>query len=146
MTFCLDTNVAIWAIKRDGDRINDAVEFIDIADARGDRLLVPAVVVHEMLIESSAEQEARWVDALQNRIRVVPFDLQAARLGAYLETRYAQSRSTRKYRDRYDIQIVATAMRWRADAIVSLDEDIRKIAHDQIAVRGFEEPGTLFAD
>lgn len=145
MTFCLDSHIVIWGVKRRGERVAEAREFIAWADANAHRLLVPAVAVHEMLVHATRDdQRAAWLHVLQTEFMVAAFDLGAAEHAARLESSHARPREANRYKERFDIQIVATALRYEADAIVSYDRDVRRIAEGHVAVRGFGEPGTLF--
>lgn len=144
MTFCVDSNILIWGVKRQGDRVAQAAEFIDWAGANNHRLLAPTVAIHEMMIERVGEdRRGVWLHVLQTQFVIAAFDLRAADLAARLEATHRRPDDANRYKNRFDLQIVATALGHDADAIISYDDDIERIARDQIEVRGFREPDTL---
>ncbi len=148
MRVCLDTQGLIWGIKRQGDRdrVRIAREFFDRADKSGNRVVIPAVAVAEMLVQANETQRAEWAAVLEACFEVAPFDLPAAVEAASLERRRRDQLggvggATGKLR--FDVQIAATALAAGAECLVTYDGDLRAVCEGRIPTRGFEEPDTL---
>lgn len=151
MTYCFDTGPLIWFVKRvaaagQAQMIHEAREFVIRAEQHADRIFVPATALHEFMVQGDLARRAAWLAAIEEGFEIAAFDAAAANLAGELEAGFYGGRPDVVRNLRMDIQIVATALRWKADAVVSYDADIRAIAEGKIPICGFEERDSLLAE
>ncbi|MGE0040006.1 MAG: type II toxin-antitoxin system VapC family toxin [Vicinamibacterales bacterium] len=113
-------------------RIEHAIKTLS---AKGARIVVPATVLAEFLVCADETAVQDYIDALHNKagIEVVPFDsisaIEAAhdQRRALMDGNKQETFSSPRQCLKADRQIVAVAKTRRVDAIISTDDDIRKI-------------------
>lgn len=122
-------------IERCQDRLN---YFIDSLGKSGGRLIVPTPVLAELLAKSG-RAGGDWLNILTGKkaIRIAPFDVRAAVECAALHAdRATRHHSGTKAKLKFDEQIIAISKIEQAEAILSDDSDIRKLAPDGVRVIG----------
>lgn len=119
MTWLLDTNTLVYALKQEGgvrERLNDAA-------LRG-QLAMSAVTVAELLFGAENSQKRdenrRVIFTKLQRIQIVPFGLGTAEHYARIKFHLAR---TGRPRPRFDLQIAATALDLGA-TLVTHDGDL----------------------
>lgn len=136
----LDTTVvlrAFWPLQfQDDPRTDDCVKLLDYLMENSYLILISAVTVAEFEME-----DATRTLPVNEGIEVVSFDQLAGRglarmLDSVVEQQMREEGSTRRG-VRYDMQIAASAARWGAKLIATLDGPLRKtvgrIAHEKLA-------------
>lgn len=135
---CIDSHVAIWAVQR---RASPGQEFLLERAAAylaglGTPAALPVVALHEALVDASPALRAAWLGALVERFEVWAFDVHAAEEAATLEWEWRRRVGPQERvgaRDRYDIMILGTALRYGATVLVSHDERLARIAETVVS-------------
>ena len=147
---CVDTQILYWAIEfrgtEDRQLLVFAREFMRMLDTRGDRIIVPSIVVGEMLIPIEEGRVRFVLNQFKSDWRIVEYDLRCAlqfsrmRRDHALKTRVKSLQElegcTRKELHA-DAMIIATAIANGASIIYSHDEPLRTLAEGWIEAKDF---------
>ena len=141
---CFDTAPLIWGVQGKANKdqehlVSRTKAYISHLAKRKTKVVLPATVMAEYLAWFPREEQALQAKILQRCFVIIPFDCKAACLAAELE----QAKPVREIQAHYkidrqtikaDVQIVAAAIVFKADAIVSHDCHLQAIAGNRISV------------
>ncbi len=145
---CIDTNIAIWGIKRQSsstqvDMIRRAEIFLSQLKKDDKRILIPSIVLGEMLIDGNSA----FLSDIQSRVErsfiVGDYGALAAMHFARLWRNYNGSLDVKELREsgktrhelKADRMIVATAIAFGAECIYSHDPGVKLFGGKEIEVR-----------
>ncbi len=150
---CFDTMVLIWAAQEHITgpsklMAEKAQALVDKLTAAKTTIIIPSIVVGEALLKIPDDEVVRFMQRLQRRFMIVPYDFAAARRFAslWLERKNHPEILAQKGVPgsrtmlRADGMIVATALHNRCTAIYTHNEkDLRKFAGNNIELRSVPE-------
>lgn len=154
---CVDNHVLIWAIKNEAssgqeEMVSRTKRFIKHLDETNCRVLVPAVVIAEFLMNLPSSAHVTITTLFQQHYLVAPFDIKAA--SKFSEIWQANHNSANKGQIgktresiKIDDMIVATAVAWGADCIYSHDPGVKAFSKGFIDVKEIPviaEQGQMF--
>lgn len=158
----IDNNIFLWGFKESSSpgqekNIKDAKDVINHLEKTGNRILIPAVVLAELLMPVPENLHSMTLNLISRSFEICPFDAKAAVLSAKLwqglqsteALALLKESGANKTKIKFDIQLVAIAITNEADYIVSEDSDIKKIAKGKIPVYSIAElqiEQTLFVE
>jgi predicted nucleic acid-binding protein len=163
--YLIDSMIVIWGIKReeDSDKVTEARQFIERIDKiNGVELLIPAPVVTEILCpyDGGHPKFSSVQYNISSDFRILPFDFKSAVKAAELLNAYKDDGELKEmlknegYNEdlstkiKYDIQIVAIALAYNLQGIISEERNaIKRYAEgkmDVLSMKSFFDEGTLF--
>lgn len=149
---CLDTHILIWGIQGKAsperkEMIDKARKFLQYLSRNKVIILVPAVVLAELLMDIPPDKHERFIQKFSASYQICPFGKrEAVYFGKIWHTRNMDGTIKAVKEDlkglgvsarskiKFDILIIATALAWKADKIISYDNGVKKLARDFIAV------------
>lgn len=149
MKVCFDTQIIVWGIRETAtagqeEQITHARRLRHQLRARGDRVIVPAIVIGELLLDLPTEHHALTMNLFDEAYEIVPFDLGCAGRFAALWKQKKESglvdriiseeRATRQEL-RADCLIVATAAQHGVELLYSNDRKLRRFAEGEVEAR-----------
>lgn len=141
---CLDTQILIWAIKKEASdnrkhMIARATLFLESLEKQKTVCVVPAPVVSELLLKISPAKHQAFIGDMSQRFIIPPFDaVTSAFMARIWQSKHGQVDLPRQL-IRYDSLIVAVAVSAQASCIYSEDPDIEKIAEGHIEFKRMPE-------
>lgn len=152
---CLDTHILIWGIKGESTpgqepMVEKAINFLRWLDETKAKVMIPTIVISELLLPVPPAEHSAFLQVIQNKFIVAPFDI----LGAQALARIWQDKKgdgtierlkivpgLTRAQMRADCQIVATALVNRAECIFTYDDNIDKFACGTIRTERMPEIG-----
>lgn len=151
MIFCIDSNVAVWGIKKQATQgqesmIDRTQYFMKWVDDNHHQLMIPTVVLAEILLKEPPEKYSSFLDIISKSMIVADFDRRAATQFAQLVgskfaelKKFAQENEIPREKMKIDHFIIATALVHGAKCIYTTDSGLMKFAADIIPTRGVPE-------
>jgi predicted nucleic acid-binding protein len=140
---CLDTNIAIWGILRQG-KVEDelkrekAVYLLEVLQRQSDRVLLPAIVLAEVVAKTALADRREVVSLIASACEIVPFD--AASASQFGEIRAVgmkkKSREFPRKEISLDSLIVAICRRHGVQTLYTDDDNLCKLAAHFMKVEG----------
>lgn len=135
---CLDTCILVWgiqgkAIPEFSHKVKQARHLLSRLEREKAKIIVPAPVVFEFLLDVHPEMHGTTIQTLQQRFRIIPFDTAAAAKNAeiWLKKTNAKQDGISEIRSRWpavtkaelrhDCQIISIAALHKADVLYSED-------------------------
>ena len=148
MIIAVDTQVLVYAIEDAKkpecvDVHRRARFFLEETEREGNKIMVPSVSIGEFLaIYEDSDKKEEVLETLR-QFMIVPFDAKAANIYGEIyhekvrpavEEKDERSKRFKKRKLCVDCQVVASAVCWGADIVVSNDKDIKRLGKDRILV------------
>ncbi len=148
---CFDTHIVMWAVQDESQP--EHAEFAQRAKYLlrrcfdgGVKVIIPAVVMAELMAVLEPSQYANFVQTMQKRFIVAPFDLQATMHYAQIwQLKQAWREDTLRKNQatgeelRTDCLIVSTAVANQVSCLYTHDDRLRQFAHNVIETRGMPQ-------
>ena len=154
ITVCLDTNIVIWGILREG-KIEDglkqkkAAHLLQILQQQNDRVLLPSIVLAETVAKMPAQNRPEVVSQLSSACEIVPFDAGAALEFSAVRSVGMKMRSREFPRKEITLDSLIVAIcKWQGVQILYTDDSkLGRLAECFMQVRGLpdipEEQGSF---
>ncbi|WP_353571955.1 PIN domain-containing protein [Candidatus Albibeggiatoa sp. nov. BB20] len=149
---CLDTHILIWGVEQTArntqqDMIERTIQFIDSLPAQKIKPIIPSVVLSEFLMPIPYEKKGLYLDSINQKLKVVPYDTIAAIEFVNIWQSKQDEKIIKKLREqgisknhlKIDCMIVATAITRRASCIYSHDKGLKNFAVGHIDVKEIPE-------
>lgn len=147
-TVCFDTNVLIWAIKKqasEGQEINipRANALINHLRKNKKEIIIPSIVLAECCCNMTQRQKLQFADLIKKNFILVPFDNQCAvEYASIIDSKLAMAKTIRNnqkldvpnYKIKSDYLIVACAKANGAKIIYSHDKNLKLFSEGIIEV------------
>lgn len=141
---CVDTQILIWGFKEEAiegqeDKIQEAKFLIKTYQKNGNKIIVPALVLSELLCRVPEPQIYTSTERFTKCFHVIPFDVKASLEFAKIFKEQSKQRHKElgisRQHFKIDQMIVATAIAANADCIYSEDKALKKFGSDYIEIR-----------
>lgn len=141
---CVDTHVLIWGVKKDSspsqrEMIERTVNFLHWLENERQKIIVPAPVLGEFLMNIPQDQHDRITEEIQSRFMVLPYDAAAAAMFARIwqinKNNGMPSGESSREKMKIDSEIVAIAVINKAAIMYSEDPGLQKFANGFIETR-----------
>jgi predicted nucleic acid-binding protein len=150
---CFDNHILIWGMRGvaspgQEDCVERAKELFAELDEADAQVIVPSVVVAEFLAGVQKTQHTEFLEVLNRRFQIPPFDVRTAAVAAGLWRDAAERNphlraqvqeafpGTEKAKIKADMMILATALVRKAEILYTADGPLAKIARERLEVRG----------
>ena len=145
MKICIDSQIVIWGIKKQGDggMVEMAEHFFKWADDNKHEIIIPTIVIGEILSPEPAAKRAQIYNELENGFIIAPYDaLCALRYAELIHNKGIEvikeeivEIGISRQKMKCDFLIVATALATQSNCIYSYDKGVIKFSKDIIDVR-----------
>ena len=145
MKICIDSQIVIWGIKKqgDGDMVEIATHFFKWADEHNHQIVIPTIVVGEVLSPEPAAKRAQIYNELENGFIIAPYDaLCALRYAELIHNKgidvikdEIKEIGISRQKMKCDYLIIATALATQSNCIYSYDDGVTKFSKGVIDVR-----------
>lgn len=145
---CFDTHILIWGIEKTSrlqqqDMILKTEVFLKHLDERNIVALIPTVVISEFLMSIPVKTMERYVNLIEERFMIVPYDAIAAIEFAKIwqakhDDHTVQSLKNENFSRSHlkvDSMIIATAVTQKVSCIYSHDPGLKKMAYGYVEVK-----------
>ncbi len=148
---CIDTNVAIWGLLKNGttekekNMIEKAAAFLDNSFENGVHFAISIISLAEFMVSIPSEKRSSYRELISQHFMLLPYDEPAALKSADIfKEQYLKQKSAycgRRSILRQDIQILASAVVIRKNIrLITEDEALRKLASLYIPATGIPDP------
>lgn len=144
-TVCVDTQFVLWGVRRVASssqehKIDECQAFLAHLDAQGHRVVIPAIVLAESMVQLPDSEKEAFINDVHQRFVVVPFDVGGALhyaplMAKWIEERKHESSVTSEEKVVHERQhaktdhlIVASAKGYPCQFICAEDKGVRKFA------------------
>ena len=149
---CLDSHVLIWGLlgKAENpfqDKIPKAQKFLEYLDREKIPTIIPTPVVAEIMMGLPANQHDLVLSEIKSRFDVKPFgNIEAVILGRLWQSKNEDGTIKRikkellragiaaKSKIKFDLMILAIAVAWNAEKIISYDKPLKKLGENIMPV------------
>ena len=151
----IDTQILVWGVRRQGepDQKQRARWLFKQLEDEQAYLILPSVALSEYLIPIERKRHSAVIAELSRRFFIAPFGIECISLAAALFAEHKTSLPSKQPHARIamkaDVQIIATAVAYKANRFYSGDKACRKIADESTNMLVYDVPRIapdMFAD
>lgn len=147
---CIDTNVMIWGILRNGrterekEMIEKAASFFENGFKEGKIFAISVITLSEFMVRIPPEERDQYIELISGNFVLIPYSEDAAlKTADIFREQYAEMKS--KYHGmrgilHADLQILASAVVFGGVKLITEDGAFRELAAKYIPVSGLPEP------
>ncbi len=149
---CLDSHILIWGLLGEAEEpfqkeVPKAQNFLKYLDIEKIPTIIPTPVIAEIMMGLPPNQHSMVLTEIKNRFDIKPFGtIEASILGKLwqdknddgtiekIKKELLRAGVAAKSKIKFDLMILATAVAWNAEKIISYDDPLKKLGENIIPV------------